>query len=128
MPRVGEDGGSPRSPSDSSEDSDSQDSESMPRGSATAGKPRPPKSGVAKKQSCDPHREKRKKAKRACRPCQIAHLTCSKSVILHCPLPASRHYIVIAEYIQVMIVHARDAQYAIVSLNAKMECERKQSI
>ena len=82
----GEDGGSSRSPSDSSEESDSQDSDSMPRDSATTGKQRPPKNGVAKKQSNDPHREKRKKAKRACRPCQVAHLTCSKLFVPLCPL------------------------------------------
>lgn len=78
MTLEGEEDGSSKSRSESSDESDSQDSDDMPRDSANAGKQRTPKHGVAKKQSSDPNREKRKKAKRACRPCQVAHLTCSK--------------------------------------------------
>ena len=62
----------------SADDSDSQDSDSMARLTEAGGVRRKPNNGSAKKGSADPHREKRKKAKRACRPCQVAHLTCGE--------------------------------------------------
>ena len=69
-----------RPPSDSSaDDSDSQDSDNMARSTEAGGVRRNSKSASCKKAN-DPHREKRKKAKRACRPCQVAHLTCGKSI------------------------------------------------
>ena len=68
---------SSRSQSDSSaDDSDTQDSDTMPRAGEAAGLRR--KSIGASGKKADPNREKRKKAKRACRPCQVAHLTCGK--------------------------------------------------
>lgn len=36
----------------------------------------------SKKGDGEPKKEKRRKAKRACRPCQVAHLTCSQSLSL----------------------------------------------
>lgn len=71
---------SSRPASDSSPDeTDSQDSDTMARLSDAAGVRRKSSNGQGKKASSDPNREKRKKAKRACRPCQVAHLTCGKS-------------------------------------------------
>ena len=71
----------------SADDSDSQDSDSMARLTEAGGVRRKSTSSSGKKGSGDPHREKRKKAKRACRPCQVAHLTCGKSVLLFAPYP-----------------------------------------
>ncbi|KAG8532733.1 uncharacterized protein KY384_002610 [Bacidia gigantensis] len=72
-----EDDLSSRLQSDSSADeTDSQDSDSMARLTDAGGVRRKSNNGSGKKASGEPHREKRKKAKRACRPCQVAHLTC----------------------------------------------------
>lgn len=85
---------SSRPASDSSPDeTDSQDSDIMARLSDAAGVRRKSSNGQGKKASSDPNREKRKKAKRACRPCQVAHLTCGKllngllSFLLYCNYP-----------------------------------------
>ena len=75
----------------SADDSSSQDSDSMPRTTDATGVRRKSTSGSSKKGSNDPHREKRKKAKRACRPCQVAHLTCGKTFpisVLLAPYPS----------------------------------------
>ena len=77
MPSDHEDDASSKPQSDSSaDDSDSQDSDIMPRANEPTGVRRKSNGGSGKKASGDPNREKRKKAKRACRPCQVAHLTC----------------------------------------------------
>ena len=79
MPSDQEDNASSRPQSDSSaDDTDSPDSDIMPRLNEPAGVRRKSNGGSGKKASGDPNREKRKKAKRACRPCQVAHLTCGK--------------------------------------------------
>ena len=82
MPSDHEDGVSSKEESDTSDDTDSQDSYSMPRRADTAGVCRKSNNGHGKKASGEPKREKRKKAKRACRPCQVAHLTCGQWILL----------------------------------------------
>lgn len=78
MAEDGNEDGSSREQSESSDDSDTQDSDNMPRLDArTPGAARTPSNKLSKK-PVDPDRKKRGKAKRACRPCQIAHLTCSE--------------------------------------------------
>lgn len=134
-----EEHGSPHgtSPSDSSDDSDSsQGSDSMVRVAGEDG-PRVAKHKT-KKGDGEPKKEKRRKAKRACRPCQVAHLTCSQSqfhfmisrslmfcLMAHFPFQKKSTNVV---FRQVTTVHARGASSAAAPIHARMECERKQSI
>lgn len=62
-----------------SSDSDSDCAETMPKVAGAAGVRIDRKAGVKDdKDGAIPKKEKRRKAKRACRPCQVAHLTCSQ--------------------------------------------------
>ena len=140
MASPNEEHGSPpgTSPSDSSDDSDfSQGSDSMARVAGEDG-PRVAKHKT-KKGDGEPKKEKRRKAKRACRPCQVAHLTCSQSQFLFMisrsmmfclmadlPFPENQNTNVVIR--QVTTVHAQGASSAAALIHARMECERKQSI
>ena len=119
----------PSSASDSSDDSDSsQGSGSMVRVAGEDGARVTKIKG--KKGDGEPKKEKRRKAKRACRPCQVAHLTCSQSLT---PLNSSSGVFVFRDrridflIPQVTIDHVPGVSNAAVHINARMECERRQS-
>lgn len=50
----------------------------MPKVAGAAGVRVARKGPTDGKPSTEPKKEKRRKAKRACRPCQVAHLTCGR--------------------------------------------------